>query len=228
MSTVQSTGSAAELFASLNAGASSGATAASASATQDSQDRFLKLLVTQLKNQDPLNPMDNAQVTTQLAQINTVSGIEQLNATLGTLLGAYNESQTMQAAGLIGKTVIVPGSGLTLANGAAYGGVNLAAPADQVTVSILDSTGNVVQTQNLGAHDTGTLDFAWDGKTATGAVAPPGIYKFKVEASMSGAAVTCEPLQVGTVSALVRGKSGFLLDLGALGTVDFKSVQQIL
>ncbi|MBI4741940.1 MAG: flagellar hook assembly protein FlgD [Betaproteobacteria bacterium] len=226
MSTVQSTSSPSEIFASLNASASANST--SASTTQESQDRFLKLLVTQLKNQDPLNPMDNAQVTTQLAQINTVTGIDKLNSTLGTLLGAYSDSQAMQAAGLIGKTVLVPGTGLALANGEAYGGVKLAAPAEQVTVSILDSKGNVVQTQNLGAHGTGLLDFSWDGKTAAGTIAPPGTYKFKVEASAGGAAVTAEALQIGTVSALVRGKSGFLLDLGALGTVDFKDVQQIL
>ena len=69
----------------------------------DSADRFLKLLVTQLKNQDPLNPMDNAQVTTQMAQINTVEGINKLNTTLSTMAMGFNAGQTLQAAGMVGR-----------------------------------------------------------------------------------------------------------------------------
>jgi flagellar basal-body rod modification protein FlgD len=227
MSTVQSSTSSSDVIAALNAKSSSAASA-STSTTQEAQDKFLKLLVTQLKNQDPLNPMDNAQVTSQLAQINTVSGIEKLNATLDTLLGSYNETQSMQAAALIGKTVLVPGSGLSLAKGAAFGGVNLSGPADQVTVSIMDASGKVVQTQTLGAQDAGNLNFSWDGKTAAGGTAPDGTYKFSVAATLSGEKVTADALQIGVVSALVRGSSGFMLDLGTLGTVDFKTVQQIL
>jgi flagellar basal-body rod modification protein FlgD len=224
MSSVQSTTSSSDIFSALNGSSST----ASVSTSQDSQDRFLKLLVTQLKNQDPLNPMDNAQVTSQLAQINTVAGIEKVNTTLGTLLGAYNDSQAMQAAALIGKTVLVPGSGLELAGGKGFGGVNLSSAADQVTVTITDASGNVVRTESLGAQDAGIMDFSWDGKTATGSTAPSGTYKFTIEAKLNGEPVAVEALQIGTVAALVRGPSGFLLDLGTLGTVDFKNVQQIL
>jgi flagellar basal-body rod modification protein FlgD len=108
---------------------------------EEVQNRFLKLLVTQLQNQDPLNPLDNAAVTTQISQINTVTGIERLNATLETLLNTFNDGQAMQAAALIGKSVLVAGSGLSLANGQAGGGVNLAGPADSVTLKILDAAG---------------------------------------------------------------------------------------
>ena len=228
MATVQSTNSSSDLFASINAANAKSSTATATSTAQDSQDRFLKLLVTQLKNQDPLNPMDNAQMTTQLAQINTVSGIEKLNTTLGTLLDSFSSSQAIQSAGMIGKDVLVAGSQLSLAKGLGFGGVKLAGAADQVTVNILDSSGKVVQTENLGAHDAGTFDFSWDGKTDAGATAPDGTYKFSVTATQAGNKVVADTLQIGTVSALVRANSGFLLDLGALGTVDFKNVQQIL
>jgi flagellar basal-body rod modification protein FlgD len=227
MTTVQSSTASSDVIAALNAKSSSAASA-STSTSQEAQDKFLKLLVTQLKNQDPLNPMDNAQVTSQLAQISTVSGIEDLNKSFSSLLSAYNDSQSMQSAALIGKTVLVPGSGLSLAKEAAFGGVNLSGPADQVTVSIMDANGKVVQTQMLGAQDAGTLNFSWDGKTAAGETAPDGTYKFSVEATLSGEQVTADALQIGVVSALVRGGSGFMLDLGTLGTVDFKTVQQIL
>jgi len=128
-STTGTTGN--EYLASLGTNNSS-----SASVTDQIQDRFLKLLTTQLRNQDPLNPLDNAQMTSQLAQINTISGIEKMNATLGKMLDFYNAGQGMQAAGLIGKYVLVAGNNLTLANGQSAGGVLLKEAADQVTVSV--------------------------------------------------------------------------------------------
>lgn len=111
--TNNTTTSAAEIFASINGSSK----ATSTSATADMENRFLTLLMSQIKNQDPLNPMDNAAVTTQLAQLNTVSGIEKLNATLSQLLSGYNETQGLQAAGIIGKNVMVAGNILPLANG---------------------------------------------------------------------------------------------------------------
>ncbi|MBL8413376.1 MAG: flagellar hook assembly protein FlgD [Propionivibrio sp.] len=227
MSTVQATTSSSDPFAAINA-ATKSSSKASAPTAEDPQDRFLKLLVTQLKNQDPLNPMDNAQMTSQLAQMSTVSGIEKLNTTLNSLVDSFANSQSMQAAEMIGKRVLVAGSRLPLASGQAYGGINLSAAADQVKLSILDAAGQVIQTQDLGARDAGVFDFVWDGINDAGSKAPDGIYRFSVDARQGGNKVTADPLQIGTVSALVRSKSGFLLDLGALGTIDFKNVQQIL
>lgn len=205
-----------------------GGSSKSASVTEEMQDRFLMLLTTQLRNQDPLNPLDNAQMTSQLAQINTISGIEKLNTTLGKMLEIYNDGQGMQAAGLIGKYVLVGGNTLPLANGQAVGGVLLEAPADQVTVTVLDSAGNVVQTQQLGGHDAGNLAFSWDGKKSDGNPAPNGSYRFSVAAARGSEKVTATPLQVGTVNAVTRSGSGFLLDLGSMGQVSFDDVQQIL
>lgn len=86
-----------------------------ATATDEAQTNFLTLLTTQLKNQDPLNPLDNAQVTSQLAQISTVDGIERLNQTLATMMDGMLGSETMQAAALVGRSVLVPGQHLTSA-----------------------------------------------------------------------------------------------------------------
>lgn len=227
MSTVSSstaTNSAADIFASLNGTKQTTV----ASQTADMQDRFLTLLVTQLKNQDPLNPLDNAQVTTQLAQINTVNGIEQLNTTLNKLLDLYDSGQSMQAAAMIGKNVVVPGSSIALQGGVAVGGVGLASGADDVKVKIVDAAGNVVATKDLGAQKAGNVLFGWDGKTDAGTQAADGTYSFKVEAVQGGNAMTTEALQVGTVSAVVLNKNGFVLDLGAQGTVDFQNVREIL
>ena len=227
MSTVATTNSASNVYSSINSANSGGSSAATAS-TEDTQDRFLRLLVTQLKNQDPLNPMDNAQMTSQLAQMSTVSGIDKLNTTLSSLVDSAGTSQSLQAATMIGKNVLVPGSQLSLSSGAAYAGVNLSGAADQVTLTISDSSGNVVQTETLGAQKAGVLDIAWDGKNNAGATVADGTYKFSVSATQGSNSVTVSPLQVGTVSALVRSGSSFLLDLGSLGTFNFTDVQQIL
>lgn len=217
----------ADLFAKIGGMAgSAGATAGST--TQEMENRFLTLLMAQIKNQDPLNPLDNAQVTTQLAQLNTVNGIEKLNATLGQLLSGYNEAQAMQAAGMIGKNVMVAGNNLPLANAVAIGGMQLASPADRVQLTVKDASGKLVLTQDLGARAAGSSYFAWDGKDDQGKVLADGTYTFAVAATANGQKVEAGAMQIGTVSAVVRNTNGFLLDLGAMGNVAFKDVQQIL
>ena len=146
MSTVNST-AASDVIARLQKN-----TAASTSKTTDAQSNFLKLLTEQLKNQDPLSPMDNAQMTSQLAQISTVDGIEKLNTTLTAMLSGSQSSEAVQAAALVGKGVMVGGSSLTLAGSKAYGGFELASAADKVTVTIKDSNGLEVRKLVASVH----------------------------------------------------------------------------
>lgn len=225
MASVQSSTDPSAVYASLN-GKSAGSTAAASQ--QEIQDRFLTLLVAQLKNQDPLNPLDNAQVTTQLSQISTVTGLEKLNTTLSNLFDIYDTGQSMQAAGMIGKLVLVPGDKIALSEGVAVAGVDLAASAGSVKVNVKDSAGKTVYTQDLGQRPAGSFAFVWDGSTDSGTKAPDGNYTFSVEASSNNAAVTVKALQAGTVSAVVRGTTGFTLDLGTAGQVPFADVKQIL
>lgn len=228
MTSTQSTSSSAaasEIYAQLNGGSQA---KTATSTIQEGQDRFLKLLVTQLKNQDPLNPLDNAAVTTQLAQINTVTGIEKLNDTLGKLFDVYDTGQSMQAAGMIGRAVLVAGNKMELSGGMAVGGVDLASSAGTVTVKVKDAGGRVVHSQEMGKKDAGSFAFGWDGVTDTGEKATDGHYTFSVEASSNNTPVTVTALQAGTVSAVVRGKTGFTLDLGSAGNVPYSAVKQII
>lgn len=226
MATTQSVGNTAnDVFAGLGLGRTS---AAGQSNTQAMQDRFLTLLISQMKNQDPLNPMDNAQMTSQLAQINTVSGIEKLNGTLEKLMGSYDETRAMQAAAMVGKNVLVAGNNMELAEGKAFGAIDLADKADKVTVTIKDANGLVMRKLDLGEHAAGSAVFVWDGKTDAGATAAAGRYTFTVEAASGEESVGSEVLQLGTVSAVVRSKSGFSLDLGLFGEVSFDDVRRIL
>jgi len=218
------TNSTSSLINSING--SSGST--KTTTADEMQTRFLNLLVTQLKNQDPLNPMDNSQMTTQLSQISTVSGIEKLNSTLEKLLGSYSGTQTMQAAAMIGKTVLTAGTELQLGESGAVGGVTLDSAADKVTITIKDAAGNTVQTQNLGSQAAGTVNFAWDGKSDAGVDLADGKYSFSVKAMQGDSDVVSTALQAGTVNAVTLAKDGLSLQLANGKTASYTDVKQIM
>jgi flagellar basal-body rod modification protein FlgD len=201
---------------------------AAKSVTTDSEDRFLKLLVTQLKNQDPLNPMDNAQLTSQMAQISTVNGIEKLNATLQSMATSFNAGQSLQATAMIGHGVFVPGSTLQLDNGAAPFGVELAQAADSVQLSIRDGSGQVVHKVDLGAQPAGVLGFEWDGATDSGASAAAGSYTFSVDATQGGKKIDAAALALGTVSGVTQGTNGIALKVNGVGSVALTDVKQVM
>ena len=146
----------------LNAGTRSSSAGASASQqAQDNQDRFLTLLVALMRNQDPMNPMEFAQLTTQIAQIQTVTGVDQLNTSLEKLGAQFNQSQLSGAVSLVGRNVTMAGNRLTMGAGEALGVFDLAAPADNVKVEITTPAGTVIDTVNLGAATSGRHAFNW-------------------------------------------------------------------
>ena len=191
------------------------------------QDRFLKLLVTQMKNQDPLNPLDNAQVTTQLAQISTVGGIDKLNNTMQSLSGSMISSQSLQASSIIGRDVYAAGSYVSLANGKATGAINLPQEADQVFVQIADGNGALVRTLQLGAAKPGISSFEWDGKTDSGGTAPAGTYVFQVVAARGQTSVPAESLMAGKVGG-ISFNNGLRLNLEGGGDISMSDVKRIL
>ena len=218
----------AAIYDAINASSSGLGKTTSTSATSTTQDQFLKLLTTQLQNQDPLNPMDNAQMTSQLAQISTVDGITKLNATLQSLVNNSTQSQTLQAAALVGKTVLVPGGALALSQGQAVAGVELGGPADSVVATIKDANGLTVRTLNLGAMRAGTNTFTWDGKSDSGAAAADGSYSVSLAATQGGNAVTATALELDLVTSVAQTGSSVSLNLGSKGMVTLANVKQII
>jgi flagellar basal-body rod modification protein FlgD len=192
------------------------------------EDRFLKLLIAQMKNQDPLNPMDNAQVTSQMAQINTVQGIAQMNASLLSMIGQF---QSSQAISLPGHQVLVDGNGLTLsktADGlAAKGGFNLNQDADRVTVDVKDSTGKLVTTLNLGAQTAGPGTFSWNGQADSG-TATAGSYTFDIKAYSGTTAVSATALQAALVTGTANTADGVRLTLDGMGAVNYSAVRMVI
>jgi flagellar basal-body rod modification protein FlgD len=198
-----------------------------ATSAADIQDRFLTLLVTQLKNQDPLSPMDNSQITTQLSQISTVSGIDKLNDTMSTLATALATSQSMASTSMIGRQVVTPGHDLTLADKKSAGAIELAEAADQVTVSIMGPAGDVVRRLELGPSAAGLQAFTWDGTAQDGRAAKDGAYTFKAEAVRAGKPVSAATHIVGTVTGIgVSGKDPTVIVNGAT-EVRFADVRRV-
>jgi flagellar basal-body rod modification protein FlgD len=192
------------------------------------QDRFLKLLVTQMKNQDPLNPMDNAQVTSQMAQLSTVTGIDKLNSTVQALSSSMLASQSLQAVSMIGHVALTDGDSMSLSKGSAYGGVELKDPADKVTVKIADASGAVVRTLQLGAQDAGVVDFNWDGMTDSGGTAADGNYTFTAASELSGKKMDATTLSYGLVNSVAQSSSGVTVNIGNQGEVGLNTIRKIL
>jgi flagellar basal-body rod modification protein FlgD len=191
------------------------------------QDRFMKLLITQMKNQDPLNPMDNAQVTSQMAQLSTVTGIDKLNQTLSTLISSVETGQSYQASSMIGHNVLVAGKEVNTTGKGGYFGVDLPIGADKVTVTIKDSAGATVRTLALGAQDAGTLPLSWDGFADDGSVARTGNYKFEVTATTAGNSVAAETLSYAQVMSISNSDKGIKLNLSNLTSVNTNEVKEI-
>jgi flagellar basal-body rod modification protein FlgD len=223
-STQNATTSAAALLASMNGSANPSTSVGSAA---DTQDRFLKLLVTQMKNQDPLNPMDNAQVTSQMAQLSTVTGIDKLNATLQALSDSMTSNQSLQAASMIGHGVLVAGNGVDLASGVGVGGFDLTQSVESARVSIYDKSGALVRTIDLGAQPAGIGNWQWDGKNGSGADMAAGSYTFAVNAMSGGTSTTATSLQFGMVNSVTQKPQGALLSVGQLEGIAMSQIKQI-
>ncbi len=188
-----------------------------------SSDRFLKLLVAQMQNQDPLNPMDNAQVTSQMAQISTVDGIAKLNATVQGLNQQFVQLQALQGASLVGRDVILPGDRLSPNDaGLVQGGFELATPADSVKVEILNAGGRVIDTIALGAEGSGRHGFEWT--PAAGVDATLGV-RFRVIAKSGSAAVAATPLMRDRVDAVATGGDSLTLELRLSGSVSYSQIR---
>lgn len=204
------------------------ATSSTKTATQqasEASDRFLKLLVTQMQNQDPLNPMDNAQVTSQMAQINTVTGIDKLNTTMNTMNTSMAQMQMLQGASLVGHQVMLDGNQLSFDNtaGVGTGAFNLDAAASNVRVDIVNAAGVVVDSINQTGVPAGQQGFQWKPPAD---VSTSGL-TFKVTATNGNKAVTASTLMTDTVDAINTGTGALTLELRNSGSTAYSKVKAV-
>jgi flagellar basal-body rod modification protein FlgD len=196
----------------------------SAKNAADTQDRFLKLLVAQMNNQDPLNPMDNAQVTSQMAQIQQVTSLSTLDTSikgLGTQLG---QMQALQSISLVGREVSVPSDKIQVVNGVAEGSYELDGAAKTVKLEILGPAGNVIDTQQLGAQGSGRQTFNWNAGTM---VSEGSEVKYRITATNGTAPVTATTYAYDKVNAVYSENGSLKLNLDRLGPVDYTTVSAV-
>jgi flagellar basal-body rod modification protein FlgD len=208
-------------FSAISSAATAAQTSNEAANQAGSADRFLKLLVTQMQNQDPLNPMDNAQMTSQLAQINTVEGIEKLNTTVEGLNTQFVQLQALAGASLVGREVTLAGNKLNVEGGKAEGGFELGGTADRVKVEVLSPAGRVVDTLELGSQTAGRHGFSW----TTSSQPDAANYSFRVVATSGSAAVPATPLMRDRVESVSTSGSGLVIETQNNGAVAYRDIK---
>ncbi|AZN35668.1 flagellar hook assembly protein FlgD [Iodobacter ciconiae] len=199
-----------------------------ASAADQQQDRFLKLLVKQLQSQDPMNPMDNAATTSQMAQISSVTGIEKLNATMQSMMASFASAQSFQAAALIGKEVLTQGNQMKFDGTKPIDArVDLPAGVSNIKVTITDKNGAVVDKLTLPQQSGGAAGVVWDGKLEGDRLAAAGDYFISATGLKDGKEIALNTLTWQTASSVELAKTGVNIMLGSQKTVAFSDVKQI-
>jgi flagellar basal-body rod modification protein FlgD len=194
------------------------------------KDAFLQLLVTQLKNQNPLEPQDNGEFVAQLAQFSSLEGITTLNDTVTGIASNYNSSQALQASSLVGRTVIAPGDKAVVDTSKPLKGtVTMPSSVSSATLKITDADGKVVRTIDMGSQSAGNADFTWDGKNDAGEVAAPGTYTFAASTTIDSQAVSLITNLPATVNSVTISQTGgeLMLNLAGLGSIALSKVQTI-
>ena len=205
-----------DLYLSLNRPAVS----TEADASTASADRFLTMLVTQLQNQDPLNPMDNAQITSQMAQINAVTGLDKVNQSVQSLNGQLLQMQALQGAALVGHDVALEGNVVALSNGVGRGAVELAGTASAVKVEVLNANQQVVATLQLGPLEAGRHNFEWNAGNAAGNAS----YTFRAAATQGGQPVAGRTLMIDRVQSVSTSGNALMLTLARNGDVPLADI----
>ncbi len=198
------------------------------------QADFIELLVAQVKNQDPTKPMDPSQFMNQLTQSSMVNGLNELQTSFDSLATKLTSDQSLQAAGLVGKSALLPGGEALLNAGDSVSGqISLQRPASEVTINIFNSRGEQIRTLPLGANGAGDMLFKWDGFRDDGGVATPGNYQVTATASVDGNQQAIEVSLESRIDSISINQSidgspaGTLLNLASGQSVSLGDVKQI-
>ncbi|KRE90897.1 flagellar hook capping protein [Frateuria sp. Soil773] len=188
------------------------------------QADFLSLLIQQMRNQDPTQPMDSSQMVSQLAQISQVSATQALQSSFDALSQSMQGNQLLQASGMVGRSVVVPSAAGKLQGGSLDGAVNVPDGGGSTFVQVTDRDGNVLRTIDLGMQEAGLATFHWDGTGSDGQPLPPGTYGLKAQCGNTAIATYVS----GKVTGVgMTGADGAYLDVSGFGGVLLSQVAQI-
>lgn len=194
------------------------------------KDAFLQLLVTQMQNQNPLEPQDNGEFVAQLAQFSSLESMQSLNGSVNTIVSSFQSSQALQASSLVGRSVtVVTDTAVVDTSKGMTGSVNLTTSSTGTAVGVYDSSGKLIRTIDLDAKTAGLASFTWDGKNGDGEVVAAGKYSFKATATVEGVATAMTTNLPATVSSVTMGANGgeMTLNLAGLGSVALSKIQSI-
>lgn len=204
------------------------------------QKAFLKLMITQMENQDPLSPQDNGDFIAQLAQFSSVESLDRMNDNFDDFTQNFVASQALEASSLVGRSVTVPAESTMLAPGGAVTTlVDVPASTGEVTLNVYDESGSLVEQIDAGAAEAGDMIVRWDGNFAEvngkaldwqssheGGL-PPGTYRIEATASVDGKATQLDSFLSANVNSVTIGASGGLtLNLAGVGAVKLDDVKQ--
>lgn len=195
------------------------------------QEQFLKLMMAQMQNQDPMKPMENGDFLTQIAQFSASKGIADMSDSISSLTQSLASNQALQASSLIGRVVLAPSNTGFLEPGQGMGGsVELPASTQDMNVNIYDQSGAMVKSIPMGQQASGDVYFAWDGTDEAGNAMPPGLYRVEANANINGTNQAMQTLVASRVESVSVGKGGqgVSLNLAGLGSMDFNNVREIM
>ena len=217
-----------DYYNSIGLGAAAGSAAEKSSSDSIGQADFLLLMTTQLQNQDPLNPMDNAEMVSQLAQMSTVQGIQDLNTTVSGFSSSLTNDQLLRGTALVGRNVVVPSSSWALEETGSTNGLIAASGPGQLNVEITDSSGRVVANTTATATAAGELAFSWDGTGNNGQRLPAGKYSLSATFTPTdGAAEAAQTFIQAPVDSVTIGTDGLYLNLKNLGVTSLDQVLRV-
>lgn len=194
------------------------------------QEDFLNLMVTQLQNQDPMNPMDSDAFLGQIAQFSTVSGIQDLQGSFSDLANSLTTAQVYESANLVGHSVLVPTTHAYMEAGQGLSGsLDLPVSAANVSVGFYDDAGVQVHRIVLGNQQAGEVRFTWDGTSDVGTPVPSGVYELRAEGNVGGDSYSIETWAEAEVESVNFSGSGSspVLNLVELGSIAFSDVKEV-
>ncbi len=192
-------------------------------------DQFLTLMLAQLRNQDPMKPLEPTEFIGQLAQFTTVSGIREMQDYMSSMVDSLRSSQALSGAQIVGREVLAAGSNARFDGLSALGGaVELPEDVREASVLIRDASGALVARGSLPA-EAGMQSFGWDGTRSDGTMSPPGSYQFEVIANVGGRNQSMEVMLRSRVNSVTLDANGRGLTLNTPnGSLLLSDVRQVM
>lgn len=193
------------------------------------KNEFMELMIAQLKNQNPLEPQDNGEFISQLAQFSSLEEMQGLSSSVDDVASQFRSTQALQASAMVGRTVLAPSSvGILGAEGEISGNVQVPASTSGLRISIENQAGERVRQIDMGSQQAGVTAFSWDGKDGNGNSLPPGPYKVVAEASYPDGPEQLGTMMSANVDSVSLGKGGNItLNLAGMGSIALSDVEQI-